>query len=152
MLPPFWSHGNPVDLVGTLTPGAAETAVRAVVASDAVDAVVVLGVVGMLTAPLRAIDEARRLREAHGVGVGVAELPMGENLCAREGRFIAEMGELMNEYGKPIVSVSFTPLERAVFPEGGRYSAVVLPSPLASVRILAGMAEYAVYRRETGSF
>jgi acyl-CoA synthetase (NDP forming) len=150
VLPGFWSHGNPVDLVGTLKPGAAETAVKAVVASDAVDSVVVLGVIGMLTAPLRAIEEAKRLREAAGVTIAAGELPDGDALCAREARFIADMGSLMNTYSKPIVSVSFTPFERAVFPGEGRYASIVLPSPLRSVRILANMADYAAHLEAAG--
>ena len=46
VLPPFWSHGNPVDLVGTMSDHAPERAVEAVVRSDVVDAVIVLGIVG----------------------------------------------------------------------------------------------------------
>lgn len=151
VLPSFWSHRNPVDLVGTLTPGAVETAVRAVVRSDVVDAVVVLGVVGMLTAPIDSIEATRRIREAAGATIGPSDLPVGDALCEREGRFIAEMGALMNEYQKPVISVSFTPMDRAVFPGGQRYSAVVLPSPLSSIRILARMAEYSVYRQASSA-
>ncbi len=62
VLPPYWSRSNPVDLVGSIKEGAPEQAIEAVVRSEAVDAVVVLGVIGMVTSPLRVIDEVRRVR------------------------------------------------------------------------------------------
>jgi acyl-CoA synthetase (NDP forming) len=67
VLPNYWSHANPVDLVGTIKEGAAERAVEAVVRSDAVDAVVVLGVIGMVTSPLRVMEEVQRVQERSGM-------------------------------------------------------------------------------------
>ena len=34
LLPPFWSHSNPIDLVATITPGVPEAVVETLVASD----------------------------------------------------------------------------------------------------------------------
>ena len=34
LLPPYWSHSNPVDLVATLTPGVPEAVVEMLAASD----------------------------------------------------------------------------------------------------------------------
>ncbi len=46
LLPPFWSHGNPIDLVTSGDVGSIERVVRLVTESEAVDAVLVLGVLG----------------------------------------------------------------------------------------------------------
>ena len=145
LLPPFWSHGNPVDLVGATAPGVAEQAIEAVVRSDAVDAAVVLGVVGMMTAPVRAIEEAHRLAQATGQAVDVAGVDDPGQFARREDAYIALVGDLMNRYDKPILNVSFTPLDRAVFPSSGKSSTVVLPSPLRAVRVVAGMARYQTF-------
>jgi len=141
VLPPFWSRRNPVDLVGSTAEGAPERVVETVIRSDAVDAMVVLGVVGVLTAPLRAIDEAQRLA-AQGDPREVVPLPEPRQFVEREQRYLEQVGRLLNTYRKPIVNVSFTPLKQAVFEGGGRYSTVVLPSPLRAVRVIARMAEH----------
>ena len=64
VLPPYWSRSNPVDLVGSIKEGAPERAIETVVRSEAVDAVVVLGVIGMVTSPLRVIDGGRSQQDA----------------------------------------------------------------------------------------
>ena len=56
----------------------------------------------------------------------------------------------MNRYRKPIVNVSFTPMDQAVYEADGRYSAVILPSPLRSVRVIAKMARYRAFLDAVG--
>jgi len=63
----------------------------------------------------------------------------------REEDFIRKVAEHMEDYEKPIINVSFTPLEKRVFDVGRKYSTVVLPSPLRAVRVLAHMARYREY-------
>lgn len=150
VLPPYWSHSNPVDLVGTIKDGVAEKVVEAVVRSDAVDAVVVLGVIGMVTSPLRVIQEVKRVQERSGMYV-TGGLPDPERYRFREGDFIKWIAELMRAYRKPIVNVSVRPIQRAVFGEGGPYSTVVYPSPLRSVRVLAKMYKYWAFLNRVGA-
>jgi acyl-CoA synthetase (NDP forming) len=150
VLPPYWSHANPVDLVGTIKDGAAERAIEVVMRSDSVDAVVALGIIGMVTSPLRVIDEVNRVQERSGIRVGGDNLPDPEKYRFREGDFIKWCAELMRAYRKPIVNVSVRPIQRAVFGEGGPFSTVVLPSPLRSVRVIARMAGYASFLERMG--
>ncbi|NLE73360.1 MAG: CoA-binding protein [Actinobacteria bacterium] len=150
VLPPYWSRANPVDLVGTMKDGAAEKALEVVVRSDAVDAVVVLGVIGMVTSPLRVIEEVKRVQKRSGLYVG-GSLPDPERYRFREGDFIKWVSELMRAYQKPIINVSVRPIERAVFGEGGPYSTVVLPSPLRSVRVIAKMCRYQAFLERLGA-
>jgi acyl-CoA synthetase (NDP forming) len=150
VLPPYWSHSNPVDLVGSIKDGAAERAVEVVTRSESVDAVVALGIIGMVTSPLRVIDEVNRVQERSGIRVGGENLPDPEKYRFREGDYIRWCAELMRAYRKPIVNVSVRPIQRAVFGEGGPYSTVVLPSPLRSVRVIAQMAGYAAVLERMG--
>jgi acyl-CoA synthetase (NDP forming) len=142
VLPDFWSHGNPVDLVGTLANEAPERTMEAVVRSEAVDAVIVLGVVGMGPGRERALDTACRLQAADGAFATAAQIAAREDYYGREAAFIRLASDLMDRYQKPIINVSFTPVDQAVFLGEGRYASVLLPSPLRSVRVIAKMAAY----------
>jgi acyl-CoA synthetase (NDP forming) len=154
VLPPFWSHANPVDMVATTTPGVPEAVVEALAASEGVDAVIVMGVVGSMNESHRAIDELEALKACGGAALesvgpgGDAECDKGEQpepeLSARELAFIKQCATLMDRYGKPITNISQRPMTQAIFP-GGRFSSFVLPSPLRGVRILSKMAQYSAY-------
>ena len=166
ILPHFWSHGNPVDLVATVTSGVPEAALEAVVASPDVDAVIVLGVVGSLgesrhageeiealkvgraasTAPAGAEGSASRLSASDGPGEETGEAELSE----RELVFLERSTVLMNEHCKPIMSVTVKPLDRSVFPGPGRFSALVLSSPLRAVRVAGKMADYSTYLKKKG--
>ncbi|MBC7293541.1 MAG: hypothetical protein H5T84_05500 [Thermoleophilia bacterium] len=163
LLPPFWSHANPIDLVATITPGIPEAVVELLAASDAVDAIVVLGVVGSLSESRRATAQIERLKAARaetgvmraGAGAAGAEAgltrPEAEaeepevaepELSERELAFIQQTAALMDRYCKPIANISIKPLTQSVFSVGGRFSTFMLPSPLRAVRVLAKMADY----------
>jgi acyl-CoA synthetase (NDP forming) len=151
ILPSFWSHSNPVDMVASLTPGVPEAVVETLAASDSVDAVVVMGVVGSVSESTRAIEEIEALKvgasemksgaagslqsgfDGGASGGGEAAEPV---LSDRERSFISQNAVLMERYRKPIVTVSQRPITQAIFSTGGRYAAFVLPSPLYGVRIL----------------
>ncbi len=68
LLPPYWSHANPVDLVATITPGVPEAIVELLVASDEVDAVLVMGIIGSMSESRRAIEEIERLKRSAADG------------------------------------------------------------------------------------
>ena len=119
--------------------------------SDAVDAVIVLGIVGIGSGRQRIIETASRIHAANGEDVALRELGEFEDFGSREAAFIRRIGELMNRYQKPIINVSFTPVEQAVFDADGPYSAVILPSPLRSVRVIAKMACYRAFLDSVGA-
>ena len=151
VLPDYWSHGNPIDLVGTIKEGAPEKAVELVVRSDSVDGVIVLGVIGMVTSPLRVMDEVQRVQERSGFPMGGSMPADPQKYRVREGDYIKWTAELMRAYRKPIINVSVKPIQRAVFGEGGPFSTVVFPSPLRSVRVMAKMAKYRAFLDAVGA-
>ncbi len=144
-LPAFWSHGNPVDLVGTLANQAPERVLEAVVRSDAVDSVIVLGVIGMGSGQMRALETACRLQAADAECATAMEVAAHQDYYKREAEFIKRTSDLMDLYQKPIINVSFTPVDQAVFTGEGQYASVILPSPLRSVRVIAKMASYQAF-------
>ncbi len=156
LLPPFWSHSNPIDLVATITPGVPEAVVEMLAASDSVDAVLVMGVIGSMSESRRALREIERLKQCAADGLspesgGSCDGEEAEpELSERESVFIQEMATLMDRYCKPIVNISFKPMTQAVFSAGGRYSTLVLPSPLRAVRALGKMADYSRFLQKRG--
>jgi acyl-CoA synthetase (NDP forming) len=156
LLPPYWSHSNPIDLVATLTPGVPEAVVEMLAASDAVDAVIVMGIIGSMSESRKALEEIERLKRCAADGDtlqnGCAYEPeeAEPELSEREHVFIKQMAALMDRYCKPIINVSFKPMTQAVYSGGGRYSTFVLPSPLRAVRILREMAGYSHFLQKKG--
>jgi acyl-CoA synthetase (NDP forming) len=148
VLPPYWSHSNPVDLVATLTPGVPEAVVEMLAASDSVDAVLVMGVLGSMSESRRALAEIERLKRCAAAGFSenggdeCDEEDAEPELSERELAFIEQMAVLMDRYCKPITNISFKPITQAVFATGGRYATFVLPSPLRAVRMLGKMTSY----------
>ena len=102
VLPPYWSHGNPVDILGDAAPGLYGTAVSACLADKNVDGVVAMLTPQAMTEPTeaaRAIVEAARAHKAKPV----LACFMGEVR-------VAEARELLSTSGFP----DFTTPERAV--------------------------------------
>jgi acyl-CoA synthetase (NDP forming) len=164
LLPSFWSHANPVDMVATVTPGVPEAVVETLVRCEAIDAVIVMGVVGSMSESRRAITEIEGLKSSCGgaqsasgesgaatgtEGCADAE-PAEPELSERELAFIMQNAALMDRYCKPIANISQKPMSQAIFSGGGRYATFVLPSPLKGVRILGKMASYSAYLRKKG--
>jgi len=130
-LPPFWSRRNPLDLVTQRE--AAPRVVEAVVRCEAVDAVLVLSILGVPTSG----GEVRKMSE------------LGEfaGLTSWENSFLALVAELMESTGKPIINVPDLPIGGSVFDFGKKYKPIVLPSVQAATLALDRMAWYAAYRR-----
>lgn len=141
LLPPFWSRGNPVDLVGAGGEGIPQQVVESVIRSDAVDAVVVLGVVGLVDVPEKMREVVMDLMEGKESAAEILVRPEGE-AREMESAYISRISELMEEHRKPVINVSFLPVSRAVHETEGRFSPVTLPSPLRSVRVISKMAQY----------
>jgi hypothetical protein len=121
----------------------------------------VMGVVGSMSESRRAVEEIARLKAsfagqplrrdaAEGAPEPAEQQPAEPELSERELAFIKQSAALMDRYCKPIANISFTPINQAVFSVGGRYSALVLPSPLRAVKILGKMAAYSGYLRKKG--
>ena len=150
LLPPFWSHGNPIDLVATVTHGVPERVIELVAETDAVDAVITLALIGSPSSGRPGQERPQVAGDRSGgdgsepVAVPEAGGPFAE-LNEREEALLRRIAAIMERTGKPIVSVPLCPVQRSVFPGLGRFAPVLLPSPPAAVRALARAAWYATH-------
>jgi len=143
LLPPYWSRGNPVDLVATLVEGAAERVVEEIIASDSVDLLLVSGVVSVFGLAEAILVQAERLNAEGAIELNEGQFADPGFFARRREQFIRHLISLMERYEKPILSVAAVPLAQGVFPDWGRYGVVVISSPLRAVRVAANMVEYA---------
>ena len=137
LLPPFWSRRNPLDMVASAGGDVAARVLAAVTECDAVDAVIVLSVLGVPNT-----GDHERPGSATGEYDG---------LSSWETAFMGHVTELMEVTGVPIINVPNVPIRQSVFPSGGRYAPVVLPSPRAAAFALDRMAWYGAYRERLGA-
>ena len=137
LLPGYWSRSNPIDLVASVGPDLAERTLTLLAESEAVDAVVVLGVLRSPSTGWTSDDAA-----PHAQGPGA---PGGDRFNPAETAFLERVTALMERTGKPIVNVPLRTVQVATFPGGARHDPVILYSPVAAVRALAAMAWYAEY-------
>jgi acyl-CoA synthetase (NDP forming) len=148
-LPPFWSRGNPVDLVGTRDPDAPLVALEELMKWDGVDAVISLGIVGrlellqLLIQSTREVDRGKPSEFLDQMETMVREY---EESCA------ARIVELMEIYEKPVLGVSLTRTDQGTvrpFP-GKCYDAVFYQTPESAVNVLSRMCRYALVRGSLG--
>jgi acetyltransferase len=127
LLPPYWSHGNPVDILGDAGPEAYREAVAACLADRGIDGALVLLTPQAMTQPEEA---ARAVRDAaRGQRKPVLACWMGETSVARARTVLSEAG-----------IPDFTTPERAVeaFAHLARHNlnqrlALELPAPLSDL-------------------
>jgi acyl-CoA synthetase (NDP forming) len=139
-LPPFWSKGNPVDLVGTRNLDVPVVAVEQLLRCEHIDAVISLGIVGR--------HELVRLLVQSAQQVGAAESDrLNEIEAASRGyeeSYIKKMVELMETYEKPVIGVSMARTDKGTVRAvpGKRYSGVFYQTPESAVNVLAWMVAY----------
>ncbi|MEJ5186104.1 MAG: CoA-binding protein [Candidatus Geothermincolales bacterium] len=147
-LPPFWSRGNPVDLVGNIYIETHLAIMEAMVRSPEVDAVVVLGSLGTGT--------------MIGLNVLVSQnliFQMSEDsmkaffadLRNRNERFLHKAVELMREHDKPIVFVEMQFIGEEYLRDLEAGKTVIFTSPEKAANILAKMLQYRRHRERVGT-
>lgn len=140
-LPPFWSRGNPVDLVGTKDRDAPLVAVEELLKWDGIDSLISLGIVGRHTMARLLFQST--LEADKGANPEFID-QMNSLSLEFESAYIARLAELMEIYNKPILAVSLSRtgqgIVRAV--PGRRYSPVSYQTPESAVNVLAKMGAY----------
>ena len=142
-LPPFWSKGNPVDLVGTEDRDVPLLAVEELLKWDGIDAVISLGFDGLTDAVRVMIDST--LQADPSASQEFMDKVEGSNQ-EYEKRYIHRIVELMEIYEKPVIGVSLVATKETVRPvPGKRYSGVFYQTPESAVNVLAMMVSYPQY-------
>ena len=122
VLPPFWSHGNPLDMVASAGGDVGPRVLEAVAGCPEFDALIVLSVLGV-------------------PNTGDDQRPQGitgeyDGFRRWESLFLELVARLMESTGKPIINVSDVPIRQALFPCGRRYTPVVLPTPRSAALVV----------------
>jgi acyl-CoA synthetase (NDP forming) len=136
-LPPWWSQGNPVDLVAGMREGDIENSLEALLRCPQVDGVIVLGIRG-----------------------GFAKQDEGPfsflNLMASAATdFFEDVPQLIDKYGKPVLLASDTSFGDIDFGKDvsaalGNKGLICYPLPNHAAVVFASMAQYGEYLRENG--
>jgi len=142
ILPPFWSYGNPVDIVGERDPGIAKICIEELLKWDGCDAVIHLGIHGrkilgdkmmtsiLKTDPAITPDQVNFLKDA---------------MSDFEDDYIKHVIALTKKYEKPVIGVSLLTDEKSKTlyrDENSQYKGVFFPSPERAVKALKGMYQY----------
>ena len=147
LLPPFWSHANPVDLVGNIYMDTHLAILEAMASSPEIDAMVVLGSLGTGT--------------IIGLNVLVSQnliLEMSEDalksffteLKGRNIRLLTRAKELMRTYNKPIVFVEMQFIGEESLRELEAGETVIFTAPEKAAVILSRMLQYRRYLERKG--
>ncbi len=142
ILPPFWSHGNPVDIVGEGDPAIPKTCLEELLKWDGCDAVIHLGIHGKRVLVNNMIQSV--LKTDPGISRDQAEL-FKESILQFEDDYARYVVQLTKKYEKPVLGVSLLTdeISRTLYPcEGYDYKSVFFPSPERAVNALWGMVRY----------
>ena len=151
VLPPYWSRGNPVDLVGTLDLSVHFRSLEIVAHCNCVDSIISLGTMGatssfqsfVLEGPLAEEIDSERIKPRVITPEFIKELQKTDEA------YRSEVLRLMEETGKPIIAVSF-PTSGSITPMLARQSEVVIyPSPERGAKTLAALYEYQQFLERT---
>jgi acyl-CoA synthetase (NDP forming) len=140
-LPPFWSKGNPVDLVGTQDLEVPLVAVEEMLKWDGIDTVISLGVVGRLEF-IRLLAQSTREADA---SIRPESLAGFESLGREyEKKYLAGLAELMEVYEKPVLAVSLAREDEGIVRpvKGRKYAPVIYQTPEDAVNVVARMVAY----------
>jgi acyl-CoA synthetase (NDP forming) len=141
-LPPYWSRGNPLDLVGEEDPSLPITILDLLMRWQGCDAVINLGVVGRRILTGAYARAAGKVDPDCDAGYLQRAKQRAEDL---EQRFLQTVSRLMDETGKPVYGVRLASEDgdRTVvqIPEG-RYSPVFYQTPERAVQACAEMYNY----------
>ena len=135
ILPPYWSKGNPVDLVGSLDRNSHLMCLEKLVASNRIDGVIALGVVGAMEMFLSLQDSSSHLLH------GFADITRMMEAADRE--FEKNIQRLIQRHGKPIIGVSM--IETRSKPAMNQ-GITTFPTPERAVTVLSRMYDYYKFR------
>jgi len=151
-LPDFWSHGNPVDIVGEADPQIPKICLEELLKWDGCDSVIHLGIHGrriLGNAMANAVMKTDPYTTKESTDKFMAGLRKDEEDYTR---YTVEM---IQKYNKPVVGVSLLTdeLSSTLYRyDDLDYKGVFFPSPERAVKALAGMVRYRKWLDSVGSY
>ncbi|NOX35384.1 MAG: CoA-binding protein [Deltaproteobacteria bacterium] len=147
ILPTFWSHGNPVDIVGEGDPDIPKTCMEELLRWDGCDAVIHLGIHGKRVLVNNMIESV--LRVDPDINKKDAQF-FRDSILQFEDDYTKYVVKLTQKYEKPVLGVSLLTdeISRTLYRlEGYEYKSVFFPSPERAVKALWGMWKYHDFRK-----
>jgi len=148
LLPPFWSHGNPIDLVGTIYMETHIAILEAMAKSPNIDAIVALGSLG--TGTIIGLN----MLVSQSLIMDMSEDAMKSffmELKERNLRLLNRAKELMKTYQKPIVFVEMQFIGEEGLRDLEAGETVIFTAPEKAAAILAKMLQYRRYLERKGA-
>lgn len=147
ILPPFWSHGNPVDIVGEGNPDTPKACLEELLKWDGCDAVIHLGIHGRRVLINNMIESV--LRTDPDINRETAQI-FKDSILKFEEDYIQYVVKLTQEYEKPVLGVSLLTdeISKTLYRvDGYKYKSVFFSSPERAVKTLSGMHQYHNWRK-----
>ncbi len=147
ILPPFWSHGNPVDIVGENDPDIPKTCLEELLKWDGCDAVIHLGIHGKRVLVNSMIESV--CKTDPDIDKAAAQF-FKESILQFEEAYTQYVVKLTHRYEKPVLGVSLLTdeISRTLYRvDGYEYKSVFFPSPERAVKALSGMCRYNAWRK-----
>ncbi len=147
ILPPFWSHANPVDIVGEGDPNIPKTCLEELLKWDGCDAVIHLGIHGKRVLVNNMIDSV--LRTDPDIDPAQAAF-FKESILQFEEEYTQYVVKMTQKYEKPVLGVSLLTdaISRTLYRvDGYEYKSVFFPSPERAVKALWGMCRYQDWKK-----
>ncbi|MEM2133733.1 MAG: acetate--CoA ligase family protein [Candidatus Freyarchaeota archaeon] len=151
ILPPYWSKGNPVDLVGTLDRSIQPKSLEVLVKDENIDAIIASGfLVGGSGVKFASPEPLKKGVTITGKGVMLDDKGMSMEVLAQkwirssDEQNINKINELVEKYQKPIIAVTLTSDTKSI-PKAWEKNTVVYPTLEAAAEVLARMYEYKQY-------
>ncbi|WP_300457596.1 acetate--CoA ligase family protein [Desulfobacula sp.] len=148
ILPSFWSHGNPVDIVGEDDPSIPKTCLEELLNWDGCDAVIHLGIHGKRVLVNNMIESI--CRTDPDINKAQAE-SFKDSVLKFEEAYAQYVVKLTQKYEKPVLGVSLMTdeISRTLYRlDGYEYKSVFFPSPERAVKALWGMCQYNDWRNK----
>lgn len=142
LLPPFWSHANPVDLVAEMRTDVHMEIVDELLKWEECDAIIHMGIIGRKTTIKSVLESTIAIDKSYDKKFMEDSL---EILQVFERQLVEKTASIMAKYSKPIIGVYLLTDEttRTVIEiPGQKYKGIVFPSPERAVRALAKMYQY----------
>jgi acyl-CoA synthetase (NDP forming) len=142
LLPPFWSHANPIDVVGNMNAETYMKIIEELIQWSECDAIIHMGIIGRITLIKAMLDSTVALDKKYDSKFVEQALRYMENF---EKQTIEQTVKLMETYNKPIVGVYLLNDDKTqtiTDVNGCKYKGVNFISPERAVKSLAKMYQY----------
>jgi acyl-CoA synthetase (NDP forming) len=150
ILPPYWSRNNPVDLVAEMDLAIPMMLSEELIKWDGCDVLIHLGILGRKTFVEKMIESALAV-DPHTESSFLETIPC--RLREFDAAYTEHVVTLMAQYGKPVLGVSLLDDEcsrTVINVEGTPYKGLAFPAPERTVKALAAMYSYTLWRALEG--